>query len=698
MRTRQRLILIALMVVTCVLMVLPTIARTTIDYGNPTEVRWGETPKETEANDEQKTDRKAVIKFDDSDSLDRFYDLIHAPIQPSLWLLIPLILVLGITYLLLTPNFADDEDQFELWMLATVGVQVLLLVVCIGAAIANNSYFDVTDRITASIQDQELAKKAIERAHGQQILIPLTALLGFFVGDVIIFVSTLGVGALIEVGAKAYTRYKNSFLGNLQGGRDTLALRHDGTIERVQYDYKFRWLPFPAIVPERTVVGHLSWSESCQLLVRAASSQSLETLCRQFKISLGELFETVGAKTSQSIVSTIGNEVGNGMQSHLQQLVTRDEAATIKEAESLLQGISDKTLQRFQQELVAHAGETVGGHLNDFRQQAIAFLQRRASGDATDVPHDGSTFPDGTKFCFSKGKATVFVVEEKPQVQTVTFREGFVRGENDYLTKDTTFQLAFPYVIFVVKLWEGRFSCLCLYFTKRPLQSLTDTLCWPSLPNIHSSGSVCLRYPDANYKTVAECVRAVISHFWQSAFNNDLRDHYDHGDNPIRNVWDWEKQSQKDAAFVLTTNWRESGERLEHLIERLLRSDREDEVATAEQVVRQSLDKAMAGLTAVIQKACGEVTVEKRYAKLIAKELSAHLQSLGTTVLKCMMTRLNSEVANTNGNVRHQFDFHLQRAVNEAVTKTFVGLAAAALLEHSRLPDNLYYALEERRN
>lgn len=698
MRTWQRLILIALMVATCVLMVLPTISCTTIDYGNPIEARWEDASKEAEANAEQATNRKTVIEFDESGSLNRLYDLIHAPVQPPLWLLIPLILVLGITYLFLTMRFTDDEDQFGLWMLATIGVQVVLLVACIISAVANNSYFDVTDRITASIQDQELAKKVIESAHQQQILIPLRAVLGFLMGDVVIFVSTLGIGALIEVSVKAFTRYKNSLLEDLEGGRGTLALRHDGTIERVQYDYKFRWLPFPAIVPKRTVVGHLSWSESCQLLVRAASNQSLETLCRQFKISLGDLFETVGAKTSQSIVSTIGNGVGDGMQSHLQQTVTRDEAATVKEAESLLQGISDKTLQRFQQELVAHAGEAVGGHLNDFRQQAIAFLQRRASGDATYVPHDGSTFPDGTKFCLSKGKATVFVVEEKPQVRTVTFREGFVRGKNDYLTKDTTFQLAFPYVIFVVKLWEGRFSCLCVYFAKRPLQSLTDTLCWPSLPNIHSDGSVCLRYQEANYKTAAECVRAVISHFWQSAFNNDLRDHYDHGDNPIRNVWDWEKQSQKDAAFVLTTNWRESGERLEHLIERLLRSDREDEVATAEQVVRKSLDKAMTSLTAVIQKACGEVTVEKRYAKLIAKELSAHLQALGTTVLRCMMTRLNSEVASTNGKARHQFDFHLQRAVNEAVTKTFVGLAAAALLEHSQLPDNLYYALEERRN
>lgn len=682
----KRLVLISLLVVTSLLMVLPALARMAIDYGKPVEARWEQ---------DGEGQRKAVITFDESESLEKFYDLVRSPLRPPVWLLFVLAGITGVSFLVLAGDFSEDEKEFEGWMLATIFFQLLLFGACIVAAFDNNSRFEVEGRITASIQDEELAQKAIGVAHSQQILIVAAGFAALLLGDMIIIACAIGLGTMIQMICEAY---KQALMQGLEGGKDALTLRRDGVIEQVRYVYGFHWLPFPAVVPKRTVTGELAWNELCQHLAKTASTASLEGLCRQFKISLSELFNTIGTKTSRAITAAIESGVGDGMKGYVRQSVVHTGALQLRTAEALLQNVSDKALQRFQQEIVALAGEAVAKHLDDFRQQAIAFLQSRTSNEATSIPHDNFIFPEGTKFCLAKGKATVFVVEEKPQTRTLLFRQGFTRGRNARLEKDTAFQLAFPYVVFVVKLWEGKFLCLHAYFSNRPLQALTDTLCWPTLPNIQAHGEVCLNFTDVGCKTASEWVQAAISYFWQSSFNNDLRTHYDHAANPVRNVWNWAKRSKKDPTFVLKTNWRQCENRLEEVVNSLLfRHAQDDEIATAEQAVRACLEQAIKNLAAVVQKACGEVVVEKRHTPFIAKELSDHLQFLGQAVQDCMMARLNSVVRTVNGTVRHQFDYHLQRLVNEAVAQTFLPLAAAALLEGGRLPSSLYQALQDEK-
>jgi len=692
----RRLMLVVLMVVVSTMMVVPFVAFLTMDFGDPLEARWEEPDKsqDGEQSENQPDSRKAVIRFSEADSFDWSY----------LWLLVPSVLGLGVTYVLAVGRLVDKatykggNDILNGWLVATGIAQGTLWLVCVGVAIANNYYFDVADRLAMAIEDEELAGKALKCAFMSQAAVVVCAAGCLVAGDVMIVIAAFGTDLLIKTVVGRYTRYKERLVASLGGVSGTLSLCPGGTIEQPGYVYRMRWWPFPALVPRREVRGSMPGRDMLQLLAGSLPEQSRELLCRQFKISLSELLDAVGAKTAQQIVAAIGDEVRDGMGSHVQQAVKREAAAARKEAVALLQGVSDETLQRFQQDLVASVGEAVEGQLGDFRGQATQLLQQRAGGVAAHPLSDGSAFPDGTKFCMQRGGATVFVIEEKPQTRTVTFRKGFGTRKGDYLKEDTGFQLAFPYVVFVVRLWRGSFSSLRVFYSKRPLQSLADSVCWPSLPNIRESGAVCMAFCEERAVTLAKEARKVISYFWHSMFSDDLRNrHYDCA-NPIRDVWDWEKQSKEDPAFVLMAAWREREGSLEQLVEHLLTGDSEDEEMKAERKVCQALEQAVAKMTAVVTEACRSLPVERRYAKTVVRQLSAHLLSLASIVADCMVSRLNEAVAGANSNVRHQFDCHLQRAVNEVVAQTFIGTVASVLLDGGRLPQSLYHALERRRD
>lgn len=687
----RRLLLIVLAVVVSAMMVVPFIALLTTDFGSPVVARWEEPDKtqDGEQSENQPENRKAVIRFGEADLFN----------WSSLWLLVPLVLGLGVIYVLAVGLAGEGIDTSNDWSVVATGiVQATLWLVCVGAAIANNYYFDVADRLSVAIQDEELAAKALKCAHAGQTLVVICAAGCFVGGDIIIVLAAFGTDSLLKAVARSYTRNKERLAASLAGVSGALSLCPDGTVEQPGYVYRMRWWPFPALVPRREVRGSLPGRNMLQLLARSVPERSMELLCREVKISLSELFDAVGAKTAEQIVAAIGDEARDGIGSHVQQAVKRDAAAACQEAAALLQGVSDETLQRFQQDLVASVGEAVERQLDDFRGQAIRLLQQRAGGVAAHPLLDGSSFPDGTKFCLRRGDATVIVVEEKPQTRTVAFRMGFSKREGGCLKENTSFQLAFPYVVFVVRLWRGSFSSLRVFYSRQPLQSLADSVCWPSLPNIHESGAVCLHFCEEKGATLADEARKVISHFWHSMFNDDLRSrHYDCA-NPVRDVWDWEERSKRDPAFVLTANWREREGSLEQLVEQLLAGDGEDEAAKAERKVCQALEQAVAGMTAVVTEACRSLPVERRYTKTVINKLSSHLLLLASTVADCMVLRLNDAVAAANSNVRRQFDGHLQRAVNEAVAQTFIGTVASVLLDGGRLPQSLYRALEERRD
>lgn len=687
----KRSILIVLLMMVSMLMALPAISLATIDYSKPKTVRWIET-KQSAAKENH--EREVAIVFDTSDSLDRLSALAHTPLRLSLWTLILLTLFVTMVFVIWVANSYNENKPFWLWMLATVIMQFIVCLGSIGACIANESIFDISERVTNSIVDKELAARLIQEAHVQLGWVPLRVIGSFVVWDIFILLGGAGIGALIQSVIASYTNYKASLLKELGGDDHPLALRQDGSIDLLTYEYRLRCTPFPAVVPQCRVSNTLPWSEWFPLLGQHHSTVTLESLCREFKISLADLFDAVGTQTSQRIITVIGDGLRNGMKSTLEKSLATNAQKRFAQATQLLQNVSDATLQRFQQDMVAHIGEAVRTHMDEFRQQATSFLRLKAGSMDLFVPSDAA-FPDGTKFCFSKGKTTLFVVEERPQLRTLMFSRSFLRGEGASCEGDTSVQLAFPYVIFVVKLIEGRFSYLYVYFSKQPIRSMTDPMCYLTLPNTYSDGQVCIGSFDPHTSTCADCVRAVISYFWQSRFTDDLTGTYKRGCKPFEDIHDWQTRS-KQPGFALVADWQQSNQCLQQIVEMLLSTSEDQALVTAEQAVRQSLDRAIQSLDNALEHACSTIVVSKRYPKRIAKELATHLQSLGTNVLACMVAHLDATVATTNGKVRLTFDEHLQQAVNEVVVGPFLTTAASTLLRDGQLPEKIYRTLEER--
>lgn len=169
----RRLILAVLMVVVSTMMVVPFVAFLTTDFGNPLEARWEEPDKsqDGEKSENQPDSRKAVVRFGEADSFN----------WSSLWLLIPLVLGLGVIYALAVGRLVDEAtykegtDILNGWLVTTGIAQGTLWLVCVGAAIANNYYFDVVDRLSVAIEDKELAAKALERANDRRTMVVISA-------------------------------------------------------------------------------------------------------------------------------------------------------------------------------------------------------------------------------------------------------------------------------------------------------------------------------------------------------------------------------------------------------------------------------------------------------------------------------------------------------------------------------------------
>jgi hypothetical protein len=188
--------------------------------------------------------------------------------------------------------------------------------------------------------------------------------------------------------------------------------------------------------------------------------------------------------------------------------------------------------------------------------------------------------PIGTRFWETRENRTVFVVEEPPRVRTLFWSEYYVKSlrqrhaENKVeklgnMKVKRTFQLAFPYIVYFVIFDKQSYAGLCVFYRTAPLMSLKDFLCRANLPNM-SGGEVCTGSGldrNSEFKstdTYSRQVRQIIKSFWNSEFNSDLRDSFNHymfkgeGRNPVeefKTLWTWEKASQENPLFPLNVCW-----------------------------------------------------------------------------------------------------------------------------------------------
>jgi len=222
---------------------------------------------------------------------------------------------------------------------------------------------------------------------------------------------------------------------------------------------------------------------------------------------------------------------------------------------------------------------------------------------------EGFLFPDGTRFLFNRGSAKIVAIEQKPQVRTIALDESLWGEQRDQRGDIRRFNLAFPYVVFVV-VFTDKLEGLFVYFRNKPLKSLNSSLYMAVFSNLNTDSSVCRSEQTFNASDPLNVkIETAIADFWQSLFNADLDSHWRLRTN-IDNRLDlnvWRIQSQTQPMFPCTVEWTKT-HTLGEAMEIASLSDRIDIDSTGSD--RQVSDK----LKEMLNEASDEVSLKlKRY-------------------------------------------------------------------------------------
>jgi len=140
--------------------------------------------------------------------------------------------------------------------------------------------------------------------------------------------------------------------------------------------------------------------------------------------------------------------------------------------------------------------------------------------------------------------AVLYVIERRPR----TFQ--IVQGSR-------RFKLSFPFLQFFVPAGDaGVLAPVHVTCTVKPLESGSDDLFLPPLPNVHADGSICFGEVEAKGKLSEkpwESVGLIPGRFLDTLFNNDL---YQGGvDSKMGTLAAWEESSKKNPLFALNVKY-----------------------------------------------------------------------------------------------------------------------------------------------
>jgi len=232
--------------------------------------------------------------------------------------------------------------------------------------------------------------------------------------------------------------------------------------------------------------------------------------------------------------------------------------------------------------------------------------------------------PQDCKLAYTRGNRTVVVVEQKPQMRSVTFNHKLVSQAVSQEAAGKTpngfrFSLAFPHVLFFIVFDKGKYVYHEIYFRNKPLLSTREYVYLAPIPNI-------FRDRGANFKpmcmgeqfavdkgdTLARQCEYAVSMFWQSTFNDHLGDGgSDKIDKRIKNWAEWQKQSLNDPLFVLNVQWKQ-GRTAKGVIESILEMrDHKHELDAMDKEIKSQIDAGVTSISTSVKEAVSAAKIQK---------------------------------------------------------------------------------------
>lgn len=198
-------------------------------------------------------------------------------------------------------------------------------------------------------------------------------------------------------------------------------------------------------------------------------------------------------------------------------------------SERILTQVVLSSIRTYQQKVAVGIEDSASDLLDTFKSNITKQIFDTAAGWRA-VQRDNFLYPRGCRFCFQKGENTIVVIEQDPQVRTLSFMAGMQDDDQDlgHLDRERSERvtLSIPYTLFVFSFRGDRFLDVRCYWRTAPLKNINDFVHCCLLPNIHVGGRVCLGSVSSITGDIADICESLITQFWTSQFNLDLADEW----------------------------------------------------------------------------------------------------------------------------------------------------------------------------
>jgi len=189
---------------------------------------------------------------------------------------------------------------------------------------------------------------------------------------------------------------------------------------------------------------------------------------------------------------------------------------------------------------------------------------------------EGGVIPANCRYIEELEKGHLVVIEEPPAYRTIKSVMGFtdeisrlrsdgkldMMGYTDWKSENNppyVFQLAFPYVIFILYITKyNEVTSGQVFLRTQQMSGLSDYLLKIPMCNISDGGFVCFGSAINNR---AQSFNAAIQHaimvWWSATFNSDYTYNYNaYRDVPVLNSYlEWQYMSQANPMFIYTADW-----------------------------------------------------------------------------------------------------------------------------------------------
>ncbi len=200
------------------------------------------------------------------------------------------------------------------------------------------------------------------------------------------------------------------------------------------------------------------------------------------------------------------------------------------------------------------------------------------NGLKTNLTNHNEILPAGCKYfqTFVEDGKKLIVIEEPPRFRTIKVDVGMEAvieklkitgklkeyGYENYLNENErpySFQLAFPYVIFIILLnRDNGLVQMRPFFRLHPLTSLFDYLFMAPLYNIPEYQSICLGSLK-NFNNIFETVENIIETFWLNEYNTDythnISAYEDSEAYEVQDYFTWMYFSKVNPMFIYNVKW-----------------------------------------------------------------------------------------------------------------------------------------------